>query len=426
MTEEYRYSPDNAISPPDKGVRILGDGANECIKPFIPLTFGVTLDENAWCKIDPRRKRDYEDMSLFFNTFANMSHSYTLRVLNSDVLESEGLALQNGGEFTYYVRCEDNNGNSNVANFLFSFCVDDSADLSAPIIEQTSLLNNAPIGFGQTSIDLQIGVNKPSECKWSHLDQSYDDMEIDMSCSTSVFDMNAQMLYPCTTTLTGLNDNVNNDFYFRCKSYPDKPEEQRYANSQSYKFTLIGTRPLVIDSVGPNETIKDSTDIVKVTLEVETSAGYKEGESSCYFSNTGAENSFVKFLDTESYQHSQDLWLPEGDYTYHIKCVDLGGNLDSATTSFTIETDTQAPVVVRAFHETTFLKLITNEKAECVYSTDDCSYLFEDGIEMNVVGDTGHTTNWDPNTSFYIKCQDEFGNRPFPDQCSIRVRPFET
>ena len=36
-----------------------------------------------------------------------------------------------------------------------------------------------------------------------------------------------------------------------------------------------------------------------------------------------------------------------------------------------------------------------------------------------------HSASWDPNKNLYIKCQDEFENRPDPDKCSIIVRPFE-
>jgi hypothetical protein len=434
LTPEYAYAPDDAISPPDRGVKIVRESGSGCVLPFTRLRFGVMLNEPAKCKIDSDRERDFEDMNHFFggSPTDKYNHSHTLSLPSPDALAEQNITLQNDGQFSLYARCEDQQGNSNPANFVFKYCVDEGPDTFPPVIEETSILNGMPIGFNQTSIDLEVYVNEPAECRWSHLDKSYDDMETDMSCSTNVLEMNAQLLYKCSTTLTGLKDRVDNDFYFRCEDQPHLAgtdrEGDRNANPSSYKFTLVGTRPLVIDSVGPNETVRDSTDLVKVTLEVETSAGYKEGAASCYFSDTGAENSFVKFFETETHEHTQDLWLPEGDYTYYIRCVDLGGNSDSATTSFTVESDSTAPVVVRVYHEENYLKLITDEKAECVYGTSDslrCDYLFEDGTEMNVVDDTEHFTSWDPKRNFYIKCQDEFENPPFPNQCSIIVRPFE-
>lgn len=432
LTLEYTYKPDNAISPPDRGVIIERESESRCVLPFTRLRFGVILDEPAKCKIDPDREKDFEDMSNFFGESSTdkYNHSHTLSLPSPDALAEQNITLQNDGQFSLYARCEDLQGNSNPANFVFKYCVDEGPDTFPPVIEKTSILNGMPIGFNQTSIDLGVYVNEPAECRWSHLDKGYDDMETEMSCSTNVLEMNAQLLYQCSTTLTGLKDGVDNNFYFRCEDQPHLKgtdrERDRNKNPSSYKFTLAGTRPLVIDSVEPNEkTISDSTDLVKVTLEARTSAGYKEGEANCYFSDTGAENSFVKFFETGTHEHTQDLWLSEGDYTYHIRCVDLGGNSDSTTTGFTIESDFTAPIVVRVFREGQNLKIMTNEKAACVYDTVDCSYLFENGIDMNVIDDVEHFITWDPDSNFYIKCQDEFGNNPFPNQCSIIVKPFE-
>ena len=83
------------------------------------------------------------------------------------------------------------------------------------------------------------------------------------------------------------------------------------------------------------------------------------------------------------------------------------------------------PVIVRIFHEENKLKIITDEEASCVYDNVDCSYLFEDGIKMSTLDDEMHSVDWDPEKNFYIKCEDKFGSRPFPNQCSIIARPFE-
>ena len=201
--------------------------------------------------------------------------------------------------------------------------------------------------------------------------------------------------------------------------------EDNNVNSQSYKFTLLGTKPIVINSASPNgTTVRDASDMVRVALEAKTSAGYKEGESLCYYSETGEENDYVMFFNTNSYKHLQELWLPERDYTYFIKCIDLGGNFDTAEINFKVESDNEAPLIIRAYHEEEYLKLITSEKAECVYSTADCNYLFEDGTKIAVIDDTSHFTDWNTKTSLYIKYQDEFKNKPLPNQCSMILRPF--
>ena len=204
-----------------------------------------------------------------------------------------------------------------------------------------------------------------------------------------------------------------------------KPEIVSNNNAESYKFTLIGTQPLVLSSVGPNGTIRDSTESVKVTLTAETSAGYKEGEATCYYSDTGEEDSYIMFFDTQSYQHTQELWLVSGIYDYWIKCIDLGGNSDVNKTTFTAKTDTISPLVVRTFHEESYLKLITDEKAECVYDIVNCNYLFDDGTKVSSVGDSEHYIDWNTKTNLYVKCKDGYGNQPNPGECSIITRAFD-
>ena len=115
----------------------------------------------------------------------------------------------------------------------------------------------------------------------------------------------------------------------------------------------------------------------------------------------------------------------EGDYNYFIKCIDLGGNSDVMETEFTVETDTSAPIIVRAYRDGADLKVITNEDGNCVYGVADCNYLFGDGLTMNSLDDREHFVDWNINTNFYIKCQDEYENQPFPNQCNIIVRPFD-
>jgi len=103
----------------------------------------------------------------------------------------------------------------------------------------------------------------------------------------------------------------------------------------------------------------------------------------------------------------------------------LGGNSDTESVSFSVETDTDAPMVVRAYKEETYLKIITNEPAVCVYDVKDCGYTFEDGIKMTTMDDINHYTDWNTKTNFYVKCKDEYEKQPSPDECSIIIRPFE-
>ncbi len=432
LTEGYRYSDDNAVSPPNKGV-IIEKTSGGCIKPFTPISFGVSTDENAKCRLDPERKDKFEDMRFELQR-SGFNHSIQTRFPGPDAINAEEPEIQNDGTYQFFVRCQDYNGNENPANFMFKFCVEKGPDFMPPQIEQTSLNNGGAIAFNQSSVDLNVYVNKPSDCKWSAQDKSYDEMENQMDCSESesVFQMNLEMLYECSTTLTGLKNRQENKFYFRCKSYPLLNESERRTNTQSYEFSLLGTQQLVIDSVGPNETIRDSTGIIQVTLTAETSAGADQGRAVCSFSETEEADDYTEFFYEDGgdlfshYSHKQELYLAEGDYEYFIKCVDLGGNSDFKKVNFKVEADSEAPIVVRAYYKEGYLKLITNEPADCVYDSKDCSYSFDDGISLTEVEDTNHFTNWNTEIDFHVKCQDKYGNQPSPpDACSIIVRPSD-
>jgi len=122
--------------------------------------------------------------------------------------------------------------------------------------------------------------------------------------------------------------------------------------------------------------------------------------------------------------HEQRQDLTSGTYTYYYKCVDLGGNTAYNQTTFNVDVDSSAPVVVRMYKESG-LKIITNENSTCSYSNKDCNFNIEDGINMPYDKDEIHTAEWNINQNYYIRCKDEYDNQPNPNICSVIVRPFE-
>ena len=72
------------------------------------------------------------------------------------------------------------------------------------------------------------------------------------------------------------------------------------------------------------------------------------------------------------------------------------------------------------------MKIITDEKAQCVYSTNSCNYLLEpDGIKMKSLQEKEHFVEWNTQKTYYVKCMDNFGNSPLSNQCSIIVKGSE-
>jgi len=431
-SDKYNYAPLETTLG-DTGVKIqYSDSTDGCVPYWTPISFGVELDEAATCKYNLERVDSYEDMQSYFsNRLILYNHSLSTTFASIEALEASDITLDNSGEWNVYVRCEDTGGNSNVANFVFQFCVSDEPDTTPPEIKYFSPFDGMPVSQGQSAVDMIAYINEPVEgCRWDYSDTPYESMTHEMICPEGVRERNAFMLYECTGTVDGLTDSTENTYYFRCNDTAGNV----MTNSEDY--TLIGTRNLVIDSVNPEGIISGASNTIKVTLEAETSAGYDEGAAVCYYSEGcylegGSDASWVQFAyetGTESYsqhQHSQVLWLGGGNYDCSIKCSDLGGNLDIATTSYTVESDLTAPTVVRAYYDGGSLVLITSEPAQCVYGTSTCNYLFDDGIRMSSSNDITHSTAWETTDTLYVKCQDEQGVQPPSGSCSIILRPFE-
>ncbi len=428
LTDGYKYIPANVSSPPDRGVRIVNEKSDDgCITPWERLTIGITVNKSSICKYSDQNSDSYDNMEnrYWSGGISKYNHSMSFSLPSQDYAGEQNATLGNNGEFTLYTRCKSINGVSSPGNFVFRYCVGKS-DFTDPKIISTSINNNSYVGFGQASTNLDIYINKESECKWSRIDQDYENMENKMDCSAQSSQVNGQIVFPCSTTLTGLNDYpAQNDYYFRCKDPLQNGSVG--VNKASYLFRLLGSRTLSITSFGPNGTISDSTTPIAVTLDAKTFAGAEEGAATCKFSQS--ENSgFTVFKTTGSNEHTQRLDLAPGDYTFYARCIDLGGNIAENSTSFTVIADTQAPIIVRAFHEGSSLNIITNEKANCVYNDKPslgCTYLFETGKTMTSTDNIKHQTDWNPDKTFYIKCADEFGNKPSPENtCSMIVSPF--
>lgn len=441
LTEGYKYT-NVRTRPPGWGMNIEKND-QECVKAFTALTFGITTNEATQCRIDYDRpvlgggtqesNKSSREISKFdklkYNFGSSLylyNHSITLTLPGPKNIEQESPQLTNDGTYTLYTICRDVNGNENLDEFAIKFCVDKGPDTTPPEVIGTNIINGNPVKYNTSSVNLELYVNEPVSCKWSRSDRDYDTMEYNMTCASSVTEMNAIMLYVCKTKLDGLKNEVDNEYYFRCKDQPLAPENERNKMAQSYKYTLKGTRPLSIVKATPNnETIKDATNAVKVDLEIETFGGHNLGDATCYFNSGTADDGWIQFLETGTNKHSQRQDLPEGSYTYQIKCVDLGGNEDKETISFRVDIDNEAPEIARVFNYANDLKIITSEEADCVYDTKNCEFEFESGIAIPLDNSKEHTAEWNTETTYYVKCSDSYGNKPSPGACSIVIKMFE-
>ena len=436
LSADYSYDPLPAAAT--NGVEIKYKGG--CLPSFESFTYGIELDKTGMCKMWDSTTASFSDMPLPFGSGGwEKNHTQLMFFPGQAQLDEEGAELPGGGNYEYYIRCQSVNGNANVGEFLFKFCIDPDPDTFEPDIQGFNLLDRTPLRYFSEDeaheTQVTIYVKEPLSdadggCKWSHSNKAYKDMEgIMTSCSDNRAEFttfNAQLSYTCSGTLTGLQNDQENKFYFRCNDTAGN------VNTQSKELTLIGSRPLVIDFDTPSdEIIKGSSEMVQITLEASTSAGYENGKADCYYSDTGDYNDYTKFMNTRSHEHSDNsIYLPEDTYTYYVQCFDMAGNVDIQTIEFEVEADFEAPTIVRIYHEGGDLKLVTSEEAECVYDTrvsTGCSFIIEDGTKITSSDNIIHSVSWNTNNNLYVKCKDLIGEGNYPDydKCSIIVRPFE-
>ena len=424
LKDGYEYAPIDFIN----GVEIKYRKDNviqDCLPEFKPFSFGIQLDKYGYCKLEDHLTNNFSEMRYDFGgmNYPVLSGEQWLKFPGTEYYQSKGITISNGGDYEYYVRCENLNGVSRDA-FLFKFCINKGPDTTGPSIVRTTPIDGTSIRFFKEEepheIPVSVYTNEPAQCKWSHENKDYENMDYNLTCSLDGLYFNADLNYECSGTLTGMENHKDNDFYFNCKDTAGN------LGGISTKLTLRGTEELVISTASPNNTlIKGSTDSIKVTLDVTTYAGSDSGAAVCGYSRTGVYNEYNTFYTTGTHAHSTDVYLGDGSYTYYLQCFDAGGNVAQSSISFDVEKDTAGVTVVRAFKEGNSLKIITDEEATCVYDTQGCLYPFEAGLAMSSYDELNHFTDWNSDSTLYIKCEDSFGNRPAADRCSIQAKAFE-
>ena len=227
--------------------------------------------------------------------------------------------------------------------------------------------------------------------------------------------------YKCIANLTGISNNQANNFYVRCNDTLGDVD----MSVTPFSINLKGSaQTLAISSATPNGTlIQSASSSVNVTINVQTVGGTDgQGTANCYYNDTINTNRWIAFGTPASYSSSVTLWLPGAtpsiNYNFPIKCVDPAGNVAYTSVSFNVQSVTQPPNVVRASHSGTDLTIQTNVNATCVYDIIDCTYPISDGTSMTTSDGITFTTTWVAGRTYYIKCQDAFGNQPPPNSCT--------
>ncbi|MFA5175641.1 MAG: hypothetical protein WC413_00055 [Candidatus Nanoarchaeia archaeon] len=414
--------------------RNVGYKYNEDIPAYTIFPIALNTSEPAICKGSLNKTLKFDEMPDFIgSTLYGYDHlqlmalpnQYTLIVNGTpatptgnttmngtviDPLATSSMVLVPGGTFIIYVKCKDSLGNENLAPYTIKFSIKKGPDTTPPIIEGSSIISESYVTYGINDTKVDIYVNEPSDCKWSVRDQDYEKMEGETSCKRTPNDIG---LYECAATVSPIVSGIVNNFYFRCKDQPGVTEKNRNVNSQSFKLTLRGSNPLIIDSIKPDSgsEIHD----YNFTLRVETSKGATlDGKSYCYYGENKEINSMIQFYKTNASVHEQVLSPVRRDqpYTYYVTCVDYGGNMANATTSVKVQKDSKTPEIMRVYTDDSFtpphLVIILTESADCQYKLEK-DFTFGDGTAM-ASDELKREAVYEPGATYYIKCKDASNN----------------
>lgn len=351
----------------------VGFGLNKMVEPFMPITIGIKTDEYSQCMMDTRPGVMYDQMILPFGDFTfKKEHNITFRALPID----EG--------YTYYIRCADYWGNTNMKDYVINFKVDKGPDLTAPIIELMNPGNNAYVKYGDNSQRVILLLNEPSQCKWGLVQNiPYSGIVNGFTCANDIgYSVNGQ--YGCMTNLTIVPESKNT-YYIRCEDLNGNQ------NQQDYTYSLIGSEPLQVLDVQPTGQVYAA----KFTLTAATNS-----LATCTYNGD-------LFFSTGGTTHTQELNPPLGSRTYLVECIDSAGNTATKQVIIMKMIDDMGPRIMRMYFENGYLHIESNEDSTCEYSNEEFS--FGSGVNMPVDKTIQHTTTSILNI-YYVMCADDYGN----------------
>lgn len=405
------------------GVTIKNASVNDgCLQEYSHVNWGVVLNEPGQCKVSEVHTGSYDEMEDYFssingNNFVT-NHTTSVAMPTLDDLGVTGIDPARRGNYRLYVRCEDASGNSNVAEYIAEFCVSPANDLTPPVLSNFNPSSPGLVGLGTTTKDVQFYTNEPATCRWSLTSgQDYSQMTGQVNCNNELNQV-ALNGWLCQVNLPVQNATTT-DYYFRCadqpwignnETNPNIPDEGRNVNSEDTVYQIRRTTDaLGINYISPNATTLFIGSVpLNVNLEIHTTGGINNGNAFCSFSYGGT--AFTPFFITSTNVHTQqNLQLFPGQYDIGLQCIDSAQNIALANAQFSIELDSQGPVITRVYSSGSSLTVITNEPSTCAWSSASCSFDFASGVLLSGSGKL-HTMSYENGITYRIKCKDTFGN----------------
>jgi hypothetical protein len=372
------------------------------------INLTIKTDETAICKWDITDKPIFDELAHYFREENSWSQTHLI----------EELPIAGNGRLNLYIKCQDHAGNYNTQSMSVEACIKDAPDTLPPRIEKTAPESESYIPMNVNQTQFKIYLNEPSQCLFDYSPNIlFENMSNYMSCNVEDYEA---FEWSCKALLENITQE-SVSVYIKCN------DSSGNINTEDYPYTLYKTQdPLKITSTIPanNSIIKKSvTANDPFYLEAATSGGVENGKAVCSFKFI--ENGWRDFFTETNSDHHRYMFtsLPSGNYTVEIFCTDSIGNTASSAISFESQIDTTPPKIVRAFHDGSSLKLITDENALCYYSNVNCNFdinnatKFTDGSLFK----KEHSEYWNSDKTYYLKCEDEYNNKNVG--CALIIKP---
>ncbi len=397
-----------------------------------PVKISVSTSETSQCRFNlGSALATFDAMQQDFGTPWGTSHDTILTVYGSNQVmvgnATQYPLLVKSGTYDLYVRCVDPKGNGDtVPAKLCSFNVPETPDKNPPVVLKFNPKADTPILFNSTTQEIAMLVNEPVECKWSLKDQDFDLMNESFDCRKDLVFRNDVSGYECNTELSNITKNLGNStkFYIRCKDQPDLENEtavySRNTNIQSTVYSLKPSAKLEIIDLSPKGRVVLGPNFANWNLSVKTEGGGYNGITECKWrlDYRNYSTAFSAFSTTQSTFKTQSInQKTEGDYTLSVTCADDSGNTANYSGPLEVRYDRTPPMITRIYNDKGNFKITTNEPSLCRFTNIislgfGCAFTIAHPnlTSMTDVTTLEHNTNWKKGSSYFVKCQDFYGN----------------
>ncbi len=196
-------------------VRSNGQPTGSLASGTTQTSLTLSTNESASCRYSTTAGVAFGSMPNVFSVTGGVAHSTTVT------------GLTDGGNYTYYVRCQDVAGNANPDDFPISFSVSRPSDTTPPVRSNGQPTGSLASGTTQTS--LSLSTNENASCRYATT------AGVAFGSMANTFGVTGGTAH--STAVTGLTDGGNYTYYVRCQDVAGN------ANPDDFPISFSVSRP---------------------------------------------------------------------------------------------------------------------------------------------------------------------------------------